>query len=43
MKDWDCGEEQKKEYKKMLETNEPITNWGVVEYKGKTYLINYFY
>lgn len=27
--------------KKMIETNKPAFDWGVVEYEGKTYLISY--
>ena len=28
-------------YKKMIETGEPITDWGVVKLEGKTYYIQY--
>lgn len=43
MNEWDCDEEEEAEYKKMIESNEPINinDWGVVEYEGKTYLISY--
>lgn len=43
MNEWDCDEEEQVEYKKMIESNEPINtnDWGVVEYEGKTYLISY--
>lgn len=42
MNEWNCDEEEA-EYKKMIESNEPINinDWGVVEYEGKTYLISY--
>lgn len=43
MNEWDVEEEDQEEYKKMIESNEPINtnDWGVVEYEGKTYLISY--
>lgn len=28
-------------YKKMIETGEPVTDWGVVKENGKTYYIQY--
>ena len=28
-------------YKNMIETGEPITDWGVVKLEGKTYYIQY--
>ena len=43
MDEWDCDEEERAEYKKMIESNEPmnINDWGVVEFEGNTYLISY--
>ena len=41
MKDWECDEEERATYKKMIDTKEPITDWGVVERDGHTYYIMY--
>ena len=30
------------DYKKMIETGNPVTDWGVVKLDGKTYYIQYF-
>lgn len=41
MKEWEVEEEDREEYKKMIETNKPAFDWGVAEYEGKTYFIDY--
>lgn len=48
MDEWKSGfsdeEDYKKmvsDYKKMIETGEPATDWGVVKLDGKTYYIQY--
>ena len=41
MEEWDIEEEERESYKKMIETGEPITDWGVVKLEGKTYYIQY--
>ena len=49
MEEWKescCDEEDYKrmvnDYKKMIETGNPVTDWGVVKLDGKTYYIQYF-
>ena len=34
-------EEDQEEYKKMIDTNKPVFDWGVVEYEGTVYFIDY--
>lgn len=41
MDEWNGDEEERKEYKKMIETGNPATDWGVVKKDGKTYYIMY--
>lgn len=41
MNEWDVEEEDQEEYKKMIGTNKPVFDWGVVEYEGVTYFIDY--
>jgi hypothetical protein len=41
MNEWDVEEEDQEEYKKMIETNKPVFDWGVVEYEGTVYFIDY--
>ena len=41
MDEWDCDEEERAEYKKMIENNKPVFDWGVVDYENKTYFIDY--
>ena len=48
MEEWKescCDEEEFQkmvsDYKKMIETGNPVTDWGVVELDGKTYYIQY--
>ena len=41
MEEWDIEEEDREAYQKMIETGEPITDWGIVEKDGKTYYIMY--
>lgn len=35
------GRRDREEYKKMIESNKPAFDWGVVEYEGITYFIDY--
>lgn len=39
--EWDVEEEDREEYKKMIESNKPAFDWGVVEYEGITYFVDY--
>ena len=41
MEEWDIEEEEREVYRNMIETGEPITDWGVVKLEGKTYYIQY--
>lgn len=41
MKEWDCNDEEKEAYIKMIDSKNPATDWGVVEQDGKTYYIMY--
>lgn len=41
MNEWDVEEEDQEEYKKMIDTNKPVFDWGVVEYEGVTYFVDY--
>ena len=41
MDEWDIEEEEREVYRNMIETGEPITDWGVVKLEGKTYYIQY--
>ena len=41
MEEWDIEEEEREPYKKMIETGEPIKDWGIVEKDGKAYYIMY--
>lgn len=41
MNEWDVEEEDREEYKKMIESNKPAFDWGVVECDGVTYFIDY--
>ena len=41
MEEWDIEEEEREAYRKMIETGEPITDWGIVEKDGKVYYIMY--
>lgn len=41
MNEWDVEEEDREEYKKMIDTNKPVFDWGVVEYEGTVYFIDY--
>ena len=40
MNEWDVEEEDQEEYKKMIDTNKPVFDWGVVEYEGTVYFID---
>ena len=41
MKEWNCDEEEKEAFKKMIDSKNPVPDWGVVELDGKTYYIMY--
>lgn len=41
MDELDIEEEEREVYRNMIETGEPITDWGVVKLEGKTYYIQY--
>ena len=41
MSEWDADEEMVAEYKAMIETQKPAKDWGVVEYEGTVYYIQY--
>ena len=41
MEEWDIEVEEREAYKKMIETGELITDWGVVKIDDKTYYIMY--
>lgn len=41
MKEWDCDDEEKEAYIKMIDSKNLTTDWGVVEQDGKTYYIMY--
>lgn len=41
MNEWAIGEEEQKEYRKMIETKHPMTDWGIVEAESNTYYIMY--
>lgn len=41
LNEWDIEEEEREAYWKMIETGEPITDWGIVKLEGKTYYIQY--
>ena len=39
--EWDVSEEERKSYRNMILTKEPIDCWGITEYEGKLYYISY--
>lgn len=41
MKEWLYDDEEIAACKNMIETKEPLQDWGVVDYEGKTYYIMY--
>lgn len=41
MNEWGVEEEEKEKYKKMVNEKEPAEDWGIVEYRDKTYYIAY--
>ena len=41
LEEWDEEEEDKEEYRKMIENKSPLQDWGIVEDDGKTYYIMY--
>lgn len=41
MDEWDIDEEDRAEYKSMIDTKKPAADWGVVEHDGKTWYIMY--
>lgn len=41
MKDWGIDEEDQEEYRNMINTKIPLTDWGIVSKDNKTYYIMY--
>lgn len=41
MKEWACDEDEKEAYRKMIDSKNPVMDWGIVEQDGKTYYISY--
>ena len=41
MQEWDIDEEEREEYKTMLDSKKPLRDWGVVEYQGTVCFIQY--
>lgn len=41
MNEWDCDQEEKENYKKMIDSKIPAMDLGVVELDGNTYYIMY--
>lgn len=41
MDEWDIDEDERAEYKAMIDEKKPATDWGIVEHEGKTWYIMY--
>lgn len=41
MDEWDIDEEERAEYRRMIDEKKPVADWGVVEHNGKTWYISY--
>lgn len=41
MDEWDVGEEEREQYRAMIDQKKPAPDWGIVEDGGKTYYIMY--
>lgn len=41
MQEWDIDEGEQEKYREMLDTKEPLADWGVVEQDGKYFFIMY--
>lgn len=41
MDEWGASEEERSEYKAMIERKDPVTDWSVVQHEGKTWYIMY--
>lgn len=41
MDEWDIDEEDRVEYKSMIDEKKPVSDWGIVEHEGKTWYIMY--
>lgn len=41
MSEWNCSDEEAREFQEMIKTKVPIEDWGVVIDNGKTYYISY--
>lgn len=41
LNEWNIGESDKDEYRKMVMNKIPVRDWGIVEDNGKTYYIMY--
>ena len=43
LNEWNIGESDKDEYRKMVMNKIPVRDWGIVEDNGKTYYIMYVF
>lgn len=41
MDEWGIDEEERTEYKAMIDQKKPVADWGIVEHEGKTWYIMY--
>lgn len=41
MEEWGIDEDERAEYKTMIDSKKPVTDWGIVEHDGKTWYIMY--
>lgn len=41
MDEWDIDDEERAEYRRMIDEKKPAADWGVVEHNGKTWYISY--
>lgn len=41
MDDWDADEEEREQYRAMIDQKKPVSDWGIVEDGGNTYYIMY--
>lgn len=41
MDEWGIDEEERTEYKAMIDEKKPATDWGIVQHEGKTWYIMY--
>lgn len=41
MDEWGIDEDEREEYRAMIDKKKPVTDWGIVEHEGKTWYIMY--